>query len=657
MNERTERLSELPSRASLFVRLTVILASLGFLTCWSVRLIGRRNNPSPSYFQSLADFSRLEPLPAEPYIVILVLAVALFIGLRKPVLVSSRNTGCLMFLTLVSFAAPITFSFGYYVVLLVVAALSSVFIAALLPRPEKDKFREETESDVRSALFLWLLATAVMSAFSMHRHASFGSGSWDMGCMIHNFYRASRFLGSTSTVLGDVDFLGDHFMLGIYLYAPLYWISSSGYMLLLIQSVNVAAAAPAIFLVARAKGAPSYAAATLALATAFSFGLQSAAYFDSHEITVGFGFLCWAIWALEKERLKTALVLLIIFSLFKESLGAYVVGFGLYALYQGIARDDTIAGDELASRRQWWVFGFVCIAYGVIWFVLVNRVFMPALIATANAPEPHETFADFGPTVFSALLGILQNPMKALAALFLPATKMQSHLVTFGGFAWLPIISPQIGIAALPLFAERFLSSKTTMWEMGYHYAAPLSFYAGWAVASGWGRLTIVCRRCLDGLGDWFGDRSNPFLSVLVLSSTVLICAAGYSHPSNFLRWEMSYFSPESKVRAHNAAIRLLEEQGVNIRISAQNRLLPHLADRPVIYRLMDWQKTDWVLLSVGENAWPKPDGYPKKLAKRLWASKDWELVFSQESTAVFARLGKHSLSSVSPSAVLGLGD
>ena len=25
---------------------------------------------------------------------------------------------------------------------------------------------------------------------------------------------------------------------------------------------------------------------------------------------------------------------------------------------------------------------------------------MPALIATANAPELHETFADFGPTVF-----------------------------------------------------------------------------------------------------------------------------------------------------------------------------------------------------------------------------------------------------------------
>ena len=120
---------------------------------------------------------------------------------------------------------------------------------------------------------------------------------------------------------------------------------------------------PVIFLVARAKGAPPYAAIVAALATAFSFGLQSAAYFDSHEITVGFGFLCWAIWAIEKERFRSALVLLIIFSLFKESLGAYVVGFGLYALYRGVACGDTIVADERASRRQWWTFGFVCIAY------------------------------------------------------------------------------------------------------------------------------------------------------------------------------------------------------------------------------------------------------------------------------------------------------
>ena len=37
--------------------------------------------------------------------------------------------------------------------------------------------------------------------------------------------------------------------------------------------------------------------------------------------------------------------------------------------------------------------------------------------------------------------------------------------------------------------------------EMGYHYAAPLSLYAGWAVASGWPTLIKLFRRHLDRLG------------------------------------------------------------------------------------------------------------------------------------------------------------
>src|SRR5262249_57107712 len=109
-------------------------------------------------------------------------------------------------------------------------------------------------SDRGTAIGFWAVTALVFSIFSMHRHFWFGSGSWDMGCMVHNVYRASRFLDSTSTVLGNVDYLGDHFMIGIYLLAPFFWISSSGYMLLFVQSLSLAATAPAIFLIARTRG-------------------------------------------------------------------------------------------------------------------------------------------------------------------------------------------------------------------------------------------------------------------------------------------------------------------------------------------------------------------------------------------------------------------
>jgi hypothetical protein len=193
------------------------------------------------------------------------------------------------------------------------------------------------------------------------------------------------------------------------------------------------------------------------------------------------------------------------------------------------------------------------------------------------------------------------------------------------------------------------------MWEMGYHYAAPLSLYAGWAVAIGWPALASGFQRKLDGLGEWFGDRVTHWLGLLLIFSMLLINGAGYTHPANFLRWNMRYFSAPEKQIAHKEALALLKEEPLSIRIAAQNRILPHLADRPTIYRLHDWEKTDWILLSVGENAWPQPDFYPKNLAQKLATSTDWDLIFSRETTAIFARKGKHKHPTVEPSTLLGL--
>ena len=288
-----------------------------------------------------------------------------------------------------------------------------------------------------------------------------------------------------------------------------------------------------------------------------------------------------------------------------------------------------------------------------VWFVLVNRVYMPALIARANAPEPHETFADFGPTIFEAAIGMATHPMKALAAVFTPDEKLLSLGVTLGGTGGLALLSPQVGLAALPLFAERFLSSKATMWQMGYHYAAPLSLYAGWAAARGWPVAARVLDRALAGVGRPFA--AAPLLGIYVTLAALGIAGFGYRHASNYFVWQPGYFSTAPRKAAHDGAVALLEAEGRGARVAVQNRILPHLADRPVVYRLGDWEKTDWVLLSVGESAWPYDDGLPRRVARRLWAAPEWRLVYAQEGTAVFARASVTARPEVSPTPPLGL--
>lgn len=634
-----------PSRLARVLLAAVIVASAVVGLAFSGLVLLQHRRGSIAGFGSVSQLGGIErPWWLHAGAAVAAVAIAALL-VRRQGLLRSTTAGAAaiaaLAVALLANAAPL----AHFVALTAIALASALVIGLQLPLSRTGDAAPSRRTELLLAGSLWLLVTVVMSIFALHRHWSFGSGSWDMGCMVHNFYRASRFLDTTSTVLGNVDFLGDHFMAGIYLYAPLFWLTSSGTTLILVQSVNLAAVAPVVYALARDHSASRAEAIALALAGGLAFGMQSAAYFDSHEITVGFGFLCFGVWALEKRRLVLATVLLFVFITFKESLGAYLIALGMLAIWRGVRDRD----------RRLVRFGALWIVLGAVWFVLVNRVFMPALIARANAPEPHETFGDFGPTVFTAMTGVLKDPLKAFGALFVPDEKLESQLVTLGGIGWLALASPELLIAALPLVAERFLSSKSTMWEMGYHYAAPLTFYTAWAVAIGWARIKRAAERALSWLGGAPLAAGAPaVLAVYVIAMAALINSVGYRHPANFHRWEMDYFSTEARQASNQRAVELLEDQGRDAKLAVQNRILPHLADRPHIYRLGDWAQADWVLLSMGENAWPWDDGFPRRLARQLHKDAGWRLVFADGDALIFVRAQVSALPAVPPPPSLG---
>lgn len=487
-----------------------------------------------------------------------------------------------------------------------------------LPRLEQ---RLARMSDAVGASALFVALSIIHAVFAFHRHGAFGSGSWDLGCMVHNFFRAAHGLSTVSTVLGGVDFLGDHFMPGIYLYAPLIWLRSDAYMVLAIQAVHMASVGPVIYLLMRRWGQAKAPAMALGLVAGLSFGVQSAAYFDAHGITVGFGFFVWGVYFLERGRPGVAALFLATFSTFKESAPGYLVGLGLFALFFS-------AGPQ---RRRFPRFGWGLAAFGAATFVVVNRVLMPWFRARGALPEPHETFADFGPTVFSAAVGMLADPARAMAAALVPAGKLDSLAVTLGNVGALTLFAPEVLVAGLPLLAERFLSSKATMWEMGYHYAAPLCFLAAWGAVRGWQRAERWGRR-------FFPGQADALLVYILTASALVALSVGYRHPANYLRWNEPYFAPDSARQAYEQVVRRLEAEGTEARIAAQNHLVPHLADRPHIYRLEDHALADWVVLAPGASAWPYDMGYPARLSAMLRSAPGWALAHEDAYVRLWRR-------------------
>ena len=528
--------------------------------------------------------------------------------------------------SLAAVALSTTFELGHLVLVLFGAAATGAAAGLLGLEPRAAALRMPGAWALPLALHL---AVAVpMAAAAFHRHRAFGSGSWDLGCMVHNLHLASRGHPLVSTVLDGVHVLGDHFMPGIYLFAPLFWVDDSAYMVLGVQAASLAVTAPAVLAIARARGAHPASATALALATGLGFGLQSAAFFDAHAITMGFGLLAGALWAIETGRLRGATALLALFATFKESLGPYAVGLGLWLGLRGL---------RTGCRRDL-RYGAAWALAGTAWFVVVVRVLMPHFAARGlEAPESHETFADFGPTVFLAFLDMLSDPVKALGALFVPGEKALALGVTLAGVGGFALASPSVGLAALPLLAERFLSSKATMWQMGYHYAAPLTLYAGWAAARALPRCERAAGRALSAFAAR-PVRGAGAAAVFLLAAGGATNQLGYRHPANLHRPDEPYFAAPAVRRAQAAGVRFVDRLGDEVAVAAQNRLLPHLAQRRRIWRLGRWDGAEVVILSLGESAWPYPASFPDRLAGILEGDPGWRLVFSDGPVRVFAR-------------------
>lgn len=609
--------------------LLVLVSSvgLGFFAVLALRVLLQRRRVS---LHGLSAVSGLDALTAAPYetgLFALVAALGGVLALRRPSLRAPLAAGTVLSLLGAALALAAS-AHGHFALIALAAAWAAALCLALPWRAGAEAALRPRTRDRHAAVGLYLLATAVGCFFAMHRHWSFGSGSWDMACMVHNFYRASRLEDTLSAVLGGADFLGDHFMIGIYLYAPIFWLDGSAYTVILVQTLNLAAAAPVAYLIARHHGASYGASLALGLAAGFAFAVQAAVFFDAHEITVGIGFLALGLLYLERGQLGRASLALAIFCLFKESAGGYVVGLGLLLLFRGLRE----------ARAPLLRYGLGWIAGGLLWFVLVNRVFMPYFAARGISVGGHETFADFGPTVGAAFLGMLKAPLKTLLALFVPSAKLESWLVTLAGFGFLPLLAPEILIAASPLFAERFLSSKATMWEMGYHYAASLSLYAAWATALALPKLEAGLR----GLGDRLelDGRllARVWLPAFLMAMTLLVNQAGYKHPSVYHKLGQSYFITGEKRSDYAAGVRWLKAKGRGARVAAQNRLMPHLADRLEIHPIDRWAQADFLLLALGDDAWPHDAGYPARLERQLVASGEWRVAFSQGNVRVLER-------------------
>jgi uncharacterized membrane protein len=346
---------------------------------------------------------------------------------------------------------------------------------------------------VRDPAFHIAVGTFVIySYYALTRYRQFLTAGYDLG-IFDQAIRAYSHLRAPIVPLKGAHYniLADHFHPIIATLAPLYWLWDDPRVLLLAQAALIAVSCVFVFRFAsRRFTTPT--STLMTIGYALGWPIQGMVDFDFHEIAFAVPLLAWSLDALDRRKDRELVFAAVALLLVREDMGAVVAVIGVVRALQ---------------RRPRWV-GAALSTLGVATFALVVGVVIPKF---AGGTYGYWEYPSLGADPSAAPGAILGHPMTVLEALFSPDVKLWTLLLLLAPLLLLPLASP-LSLVAIPILAERFLSSRQSLWTTEFHYNAPV-----------WIILTIGA---MDGLSRLLRrSRSEQRRARIALTAASVVCA------------------------------------------------------------------------------------------------------------------------------------
>src|SRR5690606_5255179 len=276
--------------------------------------------------------------------------------------------------------------------------------------------------------------------------------SWDRGIFTQLLRAYGELRAPIVPIKGDeVNLLGDHFHPLLALLAPVWWVWPSPEALLWTQALMFGLSALPLTRLAIDRLGP-WLGSLAGTGYVFSFGLQSAAAVQFHEIALAVPLLAASLTALLRGRVRAAALWAVPLVFVKEDLGLTVALLGVLIALRHRERVRT---------------GWALAGWGAVWFVLSTFVILPLL----NTAGQYDYTDNLG-----SPLEVFWPPVKWLTVLM---------LVLAAGV--IGARSPLIWLM-VPTLAWRFTGTVEFYWDWYWHYNAVL--------------MPIALAAMLEALGD-----------------------------------------------------------------------------------------------------------------------------------------------------------
>lgn len=396
----------------------------------------------------------------------------------------------------------------------------------------------------------WLLGALVASVYTtlaVVRYRQFPATSFDLGIHTQVAGHYSRLEAPITDLEGPgTNYMGDHFSPILALLAVPYRIFPSSLTLLVVQALLLGLSVVPIARLALSRFG-TVAGVAVALSYGLSWGLQSAAAFDFHEIAFAVPLLAFSLEAVVNKQWKLSVAYALPLLLVKEDLGLTVAALGVLLAYRG-------------QRKL----GAATVIIGLLGTAFALKVAIPAFNSQDQYAYRGRLNVGSADGVFGTLIQVLTQPLMLLT----PGTKLFTLLFLFGITAGVALRSA-VTIMLLPTLLWRFVSDNPNYWGTAFHYSAvlmPMLFVAfiDGAVRLSASRWDLVRR---------YGTASVPIVA------TIAVLLLG-QFPLKTLSQPESY-RQSSRVKAAIAAMNLIP-RGASV--ESDLGLLSRLASRGDVY-------------------------------------------------------------------------
>jgi uncharacterized membrane protein len=418
----------------------------------------------------------------------------------------------------------------------------------------------------RRTVIIGVAAYALVFSFvTVTRHFALRTHALDLGYYVQLTWNLARGHGPRVS-LPEMHAWGDHLSPIMYLFVPAFWMAAGPVVLLIGQSVALAAGAVAVFGIARHRLRDERPAAAFALLYLVNPSLHGINVRDFHAAALGIPLLLAALYFAEVERPWPCLTAILLTLACREDAALPVMGLGAW----------------LALGRRRWVAGTLT-AVGALVVLAVEVGFIIPYFR--HEPYTHLwRYANLGHSLGEIAATMALHPLRALGALATTGRLMYLALM-LAPFGFLPLLGGRDLIGAVPALVENLFSSDPVLYNHRTQYQSFVLPFLMLAAVTGYSRLNAR------------GPGRSPRTALVMAFGLSLALASPALNDLAVARWW-----PGADQRA---AHRVLAEVPSDAAVSAQDRYVPHLSlRRSVTVFPVSLEKAEFVLLNERTYPW-----------------------------------------------------